>query len=562
MGTDWPAARDFDFLSSVVALAIDGFLLVLYGTLFAMDRRRVEHGWFTLQIAGILPACARLAGLLDRQKPRTGVVVLYAALAGVFAAAAFGRRYFHRRPLHRGWIPGLALLGVALLLPSSPAGCLLATRLAAMLVLFAISWQIVQNVREVRRGRDPFPAALLAFAWVQIALVSVPDLAWLTGLGVIAGGFEGIGVGTTVYAVCQTLVLGRDHIRSLRNAEAQLREVEQLNADLRHQIVARSRQLTDALAQAEGTVAPAALEVNDVFDERYRVVRPLGRGGMGAVYEVVRTRDGKRFALKVVTAAISARHAARFAREAEIGARIHHDNLVSIVDVGISAGAAPFLVMELASGGSMEEQRARFGDADWALPVLRQIAAGLAELHAQGIVHRDLKPGNVLLVQGHGESDVIAKISDFGISRFGALDDTADVDAQGETVAASSGEESPRTLTQTGALMGTPLYMPPEALLEPAKHASADMFSFGILAYEALTGRAPFPVPPVILARGGHPLPAPSPLDGIDAPVAAMVLACLRAAPAERPRAKDVAEAIGGSARLSAVQPRAGRLRR
>jgi serine/threonine protein kinase len=291
-------------------------------------------------------------------------------------------------------------------------------------------------------------------------------------------------------------------------------------------------------------VAPAALAVNDVFDERYRVLRPLGRGGMGAVYEVVRTRDGKRFALKVVTAAISTRHAARFAREAEIGARIHHDNLISIVDVGISAGAAPFLVMELAAGGSMEEQRGRFGDVRWALPIVRQIAAGLAELHAEGIVHRDLKPGNVLLVEGCGDDGVVAKISDFGISRFGALDESADVDAQGATVASPSGDVSPRALTQTGALMGTPLYMPPEALLEPAKHSSADMFSFGILAYEALTGRAPFPVPPVILARGGHPLPAPSPLDGIGAPVAAMVLACLCASPAERPRAKDVVEAM------------------
>ena len=264
---------------------------------------------------------------------------------------------------------------------------------------------------------------------------------------------------------------------------------------------------------------------------------------MGAVYEVERTRDGRKLALKVVTAALQSKQAARFAREAEIGARVQHENLVSIVDVGIAAGPTPFLVMELVQGGSLEEKRSRFGDAAWARPIVRQIAAGLAELHANRVVHRDLKPGNVLLVE-NGASVPVAKISDFGISRFGAFDDSGVVDAEGATVTAGAGHVSPRDLTETGAIMGTPVYMPPEGWFGPARHPSADVFSLGVLAYETLTGRSPFAVPPVLLVRGRQPIPTPAPLDGIDARLASVVLACLRVEPSERPRAKELVEVL------------------
>jgi hypothetical protein len=301
-------------------------------------------------------------------------------------------------------------------------------------------------------------------------------------------------------------------------------EVTQLNVDLRHQVAARSRELTEALARSEGTVSPAALEVGEVFDGRYRVARLLGRGGMGAVYEVERTRDGRKLALKVVTAALSTKHAARFAREAEIGARLHHENLVSILDVGIAEGLTPFLVMELVQGGSMEDKRARFGDVRWALPLLKQIAGGLTELHENQVVHRDLKPANVLLVEHGASGRPIARISDFGISRFGEIDDSG--------------------LTETGALMGTPVYMPPEAWHGPARHPSADIFSFGVLAYEALTGRSPFAKPPVTYVRAGQPLPEPAGLDGVPHSQGKLVLACLLADPSGRPTARELTEGL------------------
>ena len=119
------------------------------------------------------------------------------------------------------------------------------------------------------------------------------------------------------------------------------------------------------------------------------------------------------------------------------------------------------------------------------------------------------------------------------------------VDAEGATAHPGAAHASPRDLTETGALMGTPVYMPPEAWFGPAKHPSADVFSLGVLAYEALTGRSPFAVPPVLLVRSRQPIPTPAPLDGVDAEVAELVLACLRVEPSERPRAKEVAEGLG-----------------
>jgi serine/threonine-protein kinase len=402
---------------------------------------------------------------------------------------------------------------------------------------------VVWILASLLRWRDGVTsAAYMLFGWVALVGMMTWSQLGLFGIGALP---IPVASAYAVEAILLSMALAETTRLRAVQVEERGREVALLNEELRHQVAERSRELTEALARSEGSVAPVALETGDVFDGRYRIMRALGRGGMGAVYEVERARDGRKFALKVVTAALQAKQAARFAREAEIGARLQHENLVSIVDVGIAAGATPFLVMELVLGGSMEEQRSRFGDTKWALPILRHIASGLAQLHANSVVHRDLKPGNVLLVQGHGGSALpLAKISDFGISRFGALDDSADVNVEGATVSAGAQPASPRDLTEAGALMGTPVYMPPEAWFGPARHPSADVFSFGVLAYEALTGRSPFPVPPVLLVRSHQPIPTPAPIDGIDGKVAALVLACLEVEPSGRPRAKDLVLAL------------------
>jgi Protein kinase domain len=544
-------SRAFNFFTALIALTLGGFLALLYALLFLLDRSRRAHGWFVLQSLTVLPVAGLQAGVLLGLMPWTIQVTAYGAVVGTVAAEGFARAYFRRPPLPRAWIAGLALLGVVSATARTTEARSAVEATTAFLATASATWQIVMDLRELRRGRDPIPAATLAASWIVILVCFVPDVFAVLRLPDFAVGFRGASVGVTLYALGQVVILSRDHVRSLREAEDRVKELETqrgevdaLNDELRRQVAERSRELTEALARSEGSLAPAALEVGDVFDGRYRVSRALGRGGMGAVYEVERARDGKKLALKVVTAALQAKQAARFAREAEIGARLQHENLVAIVDVGIAAGATPFLVMELVRGGSLEEKRARFGDAAWARPIVRQIAAGLAELHANRIVHRDLKPGNVLLVENGGASPPVAKISDFGISRFGAIDDSGDVDDRSANAHPGAAHSSPRDLTETGALMGTPVYMPPEAWFGPARHPSADVFSLGVLAYEALTGRSPFAVPPVLLVRARQPIPTPAPLDGIDAMVASLVLACLRVEPSERPRAKEVAEAL------------------
>jgi hypothetical protein len=414
-----------------------------------------------------------------------------------------------------------------------------------------LGWIVV----AVIRWRDRLSAArYVVFGWTAMLSISLfgqlalfgdlPRWSWLTPPAV-AFAVEAVLLSLALADAARSRddVIVRLERARVTELESRNREVAQLNDELRRQVAERSRELTAALARAQGGFAPtSALAIGEVFHGRYRVARALGSGGMGAVYEVERTSDGRRLALKVVTGPIGGVEAARFFREAEIGASIRHPNLVSIVDVGIATDA-PYLVMELVEGGSMEDHRRRFGDVAWALPILRQVAAGLAALHDHQIVHRDLKPGNVLLVEpGDGRAPV-AKISDFGISRRGAPDPDG-VDPQVAPTQKSTLEERQVALTESGGILGTPLYMPPEALYAAALRPSADVFSFGLLAYEALSGRAPFKTLPGLAATSATHRPSSLEGEGVSTEIARLVLACLSSDPADRPRARELAEAM------------------
>jgi serine/threonine-protein kinase len=320
-------------------------------------------------------------------------------------------------------------------------------------------------------------------------------------------------------------------------AEERARSESLLKQELSHQVAARSRELGRLLARTEPTLLPGRPRIGARFDTRYRVERELGAGAMGAVYEVERITDGQRLALKVVTGEVSPDRAARFAREAEIGARVRHPNVVEIVDVGVADGGVPYLAMELVSDGSIEEHRDKFGDVAWARPILAGIAAGLAALHDAGVVHRDLKPANVLLIGGK-----TPKISDFGISRFGALDTLPDPEGATLPVAVAK----PTALTVTGMLLGTPYYMAPETVRGAKTDGLAvDVFAFGIIAVEMLTGRPPFTTPAVFRALAGERLEPPSAaIHLVDPKVRHVLLRCLEQEPAQRPSMKAVVELL------------------
>jgi serine/threonine-protein kinase len=457
-------------------------------------------------------------------------------------------------------------LAVALIAetPTTTAGRAFAVQALSLLAFSGIAYLVVLLVRDYRNGGDRFAAMTLALAWMLLFMTSAPDFWWVQGRGELAGGFRGLGIGVGLYAACQALVLGRDHIRSLHQAEERVRDLEArgkeldagrkevtlLNEELRRQIAERSRQLAEALGRI-GDVSPLATSftAGDVVKGRYRVVRPLGEGGMGTVYEVVRLSDERRLALKVLTEATTGEAMARLAREAQVAAKLSNEHLVSILDVDFTEAGALFLVMELVDGGSLESLRSRFGDVPWALAVLRQVAAGLRVLHADGVVHRDLKPGNVLVAgqNGAAKSSPHVKIADFGLARITGESEPQVAEGPGKMTSPAADATSP-ALTRTGALMGTPTYMAPE-LARGAREATpaSDMWAFGVLAYEMLSGKPPFLVPPVREALWQRKWPAPPALEAKVRPVlVTLVERSLDARPESRPTAAEWLAALSG----------------
>jgi len=228
----------------------------------------------------------------------------------------------------------------------------------------------------------------------------------------------------------------------------------------------------------DGTELVVPLPVPRVLAERYRLDRLIGRGGMGAVYEGSDLRLLRRVAVKVVagTRLLHARTARRFEIEARSAARLSHPNVVSVFDYGTLGDDVAFLVMERVEGVTLRAELDRRGAvaprlaADWAAQVLE----GLASAHAAGIVHRDLKPENILLARD-GEGRVTLKVLDFGLAKSTILD-----------------LGGPESLTVPGTVVGTFGYMSPEQLSGEDVDARSDVFSFGVVLVEVLTGERPF----------------------------------------------------------------------
>jgi serine/threonine-protein kinase len=332
----------------------------------------------------------------------------------------------------------------------------------------------------------------------------------------------------------------RDGYRQERIVAMQGEIIDRLHrAEVQRQVAERSRGLSEALARlTESPRPPTRLGPGDVVEERYRIVRTIGSGGMGQVHEVERLTDSRRLALKTLTTVADRQALARFAREAQVAAELDHRNVVAALDIGVTPSGTPFLVMDLVLGSSLAAERTRYGDARWALPILTQIARALSAMHAHGIVHRDLKPSNVLL-----DGDLV-KVADFGLA--GLLAEHAPL-----AKTRPPNEDSP-ALTLTGAIMGTPLYMAPE-LVRGAREAGppADLFSFGVVAYELLSTKLPYAVPPVLERLTGRHPPAPVPLaqssPELPAQLCTLVDGCLALAPEARPTAEAVAAALEAS---------------
>jgi serine/threonine-protein kinase len=221
------------------------------------------------------------------------------------------------------------------------------------------------------------------------------------------------------------------------------------------------------------------LQAGQILAEKYRIVRLLGQGGMGAVYEGENTRIRRRVAIKTLHGSVSSRAdvVQRFEREAQAAGRIGSDHIVEVLDMGDLPDGTRFMVMEFLEGVTLGERivkRGRIPPREL-VPILAQMLDGLSAAHAASIIHRDLKPANVfLLSQKGGQSDFV-KILDFGVSKFSAL----------------NAEEM--SMTRTGAVVGTPYYMSPEqAKGARSLDARSDLYAVGVILYEAITGQVPF----------------------------------------------------------------------
>ncbi len=211
----------------------------------------------------------------------------------------------------------------------------------------------------------------------------------------------------------------------------------------------------------------------DTLGGRYRVVRLLGEGAMGAVYEAEHALIGRRVALKVLHERFSASAEAveRFHAEARATAAIGHPHIVDVLDFGSDTGR-PYLVMELLRGETLAERLSRSPalDATAACRVVGEVLSGVAAAHEIGVVHRDLKPENIILTRGER-----AKVVDFGVSKF------------------REAEGAARGRTREGMLLGTPGYIAPEQWIgAPSVDHRADLFSVGVILYELLTGGLPY----------------------------------------------------------------------
>ena len=226
----------------------------------------------------------------------------------------------------------------------------------------------------------------------------------------------------------------------------------------------------------DGSELILSCPVRQIIEGRYRLERALGKGGMGAVFEALDLRLKRKVAIKLVLASKvdDAASLRRFSREARALARLSHPNIVATYDFGVIESEASYLVMEFVSGTTL---RAEIGSgrippaltADW----FDQLLEGVKAAHAAGIVHRDLKPENVLISAAvNGKRQV--KIADFGIAKWSL-----------------PGSES-TNLTTPGTVVGSFHYMSPEQLAGQTVDERSDIFSIGVMAFEALTGQIPF----------------------------------------------------------------------
>jgi serine/threonine protein kinase len=259
----------------------------------------------------------------------------------------------------------------------------------------------------------------------------------------------------------------------------------------------------------------------------YRVLKVLGSGGMGIVFEAEDTQLQRRVALKAMKpAVVNPENKERFLHEARATAALEHDHIVTIYQVGEDCGV-PFLAMKLLQGQSLEERLKEEGgwlSVGEVLRIGREVAEGLAAAHAKGLIHRDIKPANIWLEQGSGR----VRIVDFGLARAAETD---------------------LGLTQEGLVMGTPAYMAPEQADDKPLDHRCDLFGLGCVLYRMSTGQLPFKgkdAMSIMMALATKTPDEPRAIDpGVPPALSNLIMHLLAKDPDDRPAsAKAVCDAV------------------
>jgi len=278
--------------------------------------------------------------------------------------------------------------------------------------------------------------------------------------------------------------------------------------------------------------------------ETYRIDRELGGGGMSRVFVAEEKRFGRDVVIKVLASDQGASFSAeRFEREIRLAARLQHPHIVPLLSAG-EVNGLPYYTMPFVPGSSLRErmQAGPLHPHD-AQNILRDVAKALAYAHRQGIVHRDIKPENILLNEG------TAMVADFGVAR--AVQAASTMVGGGGT-----------TLTQAGMQIGTPMYMAPEqAAGDPAVDFRADLYAFGVMAYELLAGQHPFgsrksAYAMVVAHMTETPVPITTHATTVSHGMASVVMQCLGKDPSDRPQsASDIVAALEAASATPVPMP-------
>jgi eukaryotic-like serine/threonine-protein kinase len=294
--------------------------------------------------------------------------------------------------------------------------------------------------------------------------------------------------------------------------------------------------------------------IGHTIAERYRIIDPLGAGGMGIVYKVEHVRIGKLMAMKLLAGELSrdVTIVRRFKREALLASKLSHPNTVQVFDYG-QADRFTYLVMELVMGNDLARMARNDGPMSMGrvANILVQVCNSLAEAHQQGIIHRDLKPENILVVRSNQQPFEAIKVCDFGLAKLLEAPELNDVTSQ-------------------GTVLGTPHYMAPEQIRGEEVDHRSDIYSLGALMYRLLTGEPPFtgnsPIAVLTQHLSESPIPPSKRCEHLEIPQMAdrIILKALSKDPVERFQSvkelKDVLQDFMGEldAQTSSMRGRSG----